>query len=127
MKAFVAIRWVLVVLVFVYVIWVTSGSDKHYVDVYINSQCKLVTLDNDAEIPELFFFPGDFVIWNNMSGDEVELDFPDGWFSEDPVIVPKDQRVIVEVVRDAPGSSTISVICDGGGSGAPAVKIGDDP
>lgn len=106
--------------------WLLKCCDKHYVDVYINSECQLVTLENDEPIPELLVFPGDHVIWNNMSGAVVELNLPAGWFAEDHVFIPVDQRVTLKVLRDPPGQASITITgtC---GAGTPGVKIGEDP
>ena len=100
--------------------------DKHFVDVYINSKCDLVTLDNDQAIPLLLIFPGDFVIWNNLSEGLVTLNLPEGWFEVDYVEIPIGQRVILELIKEevADGSVTIGGTC---GSAAPALKIGDEP
>jgi hypothetical protein len=120
------IRFVLVLMLLA-VLLVVAGCDKHYVDVYINDECAMVAIDNDTAIDPLMVFPGDYVIFNNISGDSVIIDLPDDWFEEDLVSILKDKRVILKVIRTDPGRSDMGISCTIGGAGAPKVVVGEEP
>jgi hypothetical protein len=107
-----------------------SGCDKHYVDVYINENGKLVLMDNDPGkyIETLFVFPGDFVVFNNMSGEKVTLGFTkEGLFGTTTEVLEPNTRIILEVQAGAPPDAEIAVAGDGWPSTGPKVKVGEGP
>ena len=115
---------VITIILVVWVFWF-GGVDKHYVDVYFNDECKIVTLDGGV-IETLFVFPGDFVIWNNPNEFTIKLNLPPSWFEEDYVEIPSDQRVTLEVIRTTPGLEGFSIEGDCPGA-VPKVRIGEGP
>lgn len=122
-------RFVLVLLLALAALLLVNGCSKHYVDVYINDDCILVTIDNEPEtgIDPLWVYPGDYVIFNNMKDDDVEMVFPTGLFEEDRVEIEAGHRKILKVVADGPMEGPISISGDGCGAGIPKVKVGEDP
>ncbi len=129
-----SIRSTIFILVLLAAVLLVSGCSKHYVDVYINEQCLMSTMDND-EILTLMVFPGDYVIFSNTREelsdvDEkwVELSFPDGLFEVDMVRIEPGHRVILEVIADGPLSNTrMGINGPNCPSGGPDVKVGEGP
>ena len=121
-----SIRFLLLLLALAATLLLAVGCSKHYVDVYINDKCLLVTLENDEIIDPLVVFPGDYVIFNNLTDEEVVMNLPDDMFSKDDVTIPAGKRVILKVIQKDPVTKEISIDCDGGSS-LPKVRVGEDP
>lgn len=126
MKSLVAVRWVLVVVVFAIVIWMTGGADKHYVDVYIGPDGHIYTHAlGPQSIDPLFVVPGDYVVWNNPTDTETTITFEHtAWFGVDKVTVGAYQREILQFGGGEDGSLTVT---NGDESGNPDLKVGEDP
>jgi hypothetical protein len=122
-------RIVLALLLVAAALLLVVGCSKHYVDVYINEDGKIVLLNNDpTTIEELFVFPGDFVVFNNMSGQEATLGFSaEGLFGTTTEVLGPNQRVILEVQAGAPAETEIAVSGAGWPSTGPKVKVGEGP
>jgi hypothetical protein len=104
-----------------------GGCSKHYVDVYINEMCELVTLENGDAIDPLIVYPGDYVIFNSMRETKaVTLTFPTGMFEEDEVTIDPGKRVILKVINEGAPSGDIKRSGDCP-VGDPKVKVGEDP
>ncbi len=121
-----SIRFSLSLLLLLAVLLVVGGCSKHYVDVYINERCALVAIDNDTAIDPLVVFPGDYVIFNNLRDEPVELNLPIGMFEEDNVTISAGKRVILKVIETGHREESMNIVCDDG-SGTPKVVVGDDP
>ncbi len=106
------------------------GCDKHYVDVYINEDGKVVLMDNvpGTDIETLFVFPGDFVVFNNMSTEKVTLGFTkEGLFGTTTEVLEPNTRIILEVQAGAPSDAEIAVAGGEWPSTGPKVKVGEGP
>jgi hypothetical protein len=102
-------------------------ESKHYVDVYVASDCQLYLMDRAAPLDPLMVFPGDYVIFNNMTDAEVKLDPYDGIFDKDEATIAPFKRVTLKVIH--PGDlkdKNIVITCTGGSTG-PKVHVGEDP
>ena len=121
-----SIRLSLLFLLLTAALLLVAGCSRHYVDVYINDDCFLVTMENDKIIDPLLVFPGDYVVFTNITGHKVELNLPDGMFSEDDVEIAAGKRVILEVIQKDPGERSMVIVCTGG-TGSPRVVVGEDP
>ncbi len=120
----------LLMLILVATLLGVSGCDKHYVDVFINEDGKVVLMDNvpGTEIETLFVFPGDFVVFNNMSGEKVTLGFTkEGLFGTTMEDIEPHSRIILEVQAGAPSDAEIAVAGDEWPSTGPKVKVGEGP
>jgi len=127
-----SIRVLLLFVFLISVLMLVGGCSKHYVDVYINEICEPVTLENDRKIDVLYFFPGDYVIFNNMRAENsVTLEFPVGMFEVTEVTIEAGHRVTLKVVADGPLDDTTSgrIIFTGTGCpmGNPEAKVGEGP
>jgi|GEM_PF-6532706 len=121
-----SIRLTIVFFVLAVSLLLMGGCSRHYVDVYVNNQCYLVNLDNDTAIESLLVFKGDYVIFNNLGDNEVELNLPDGVFERDKVTISPGKRVILKVIMNGPHSKNMNIECTGG-SGSPKVVVGEEP
>ena len=117
----------LLMLVMTATLFLIGGCSRHYVDVYIDNDCLLKTLETDKSIDVLLVFPGDYVIFNNLTNGNVELNLPVGMFEKDKVIVAGGSREILKVIMKEPFEDYMNIECDTGGSGTPKVVIGEEP
>lgn len=137
-----SIRIPVLLLLLAGVLLLMGGCYRHYVDVYINNECILVTMDNGV-IETLLVFKGDFVVFNNLNEESessgptyVDLHLPEGMFDESEVSdlrtdenairVQPGKRVILEVISDGPIEGLISITGDCP-TGTPKVKVGEEP
>ncbi len=121
-----SIRFFLFLVVLVASLFLVGGCYRHYVDVYLNDQCHMVTMENNDVINPLIVFKGDYVIFNNISSAPVELNLPDGVFERDDVTIAVGKRVILKVIMNGPTESPMNIECTGG-SGSPKVFVGEEP
>ena len=124
-----SIRFPLLLWVMMMVLLLVGGCSKHYVDVYINEDCKLVLLDSDpdAYIDPLVVFPGDYVIFNNLNSDDVKLVFPSGLFEVGDTLIESGHRVIFKVIADSLPLGSIRISSPTCPSTNPKVIVGEDP
>ena len=121
-----SIRFSLFLLLLLALLLMAGGCSKHYVDVYINENCALVAIDNDKAIDPLVLFVGDYVIFNNIREDEVELSLPPGIFEKDSVKIAAGKRSILKVLKSVPAGDSMVIDCDPD-SGSPKVVVDEDP
>jgi len=119
-------RFVLILLLILAALLLMNGCSRHYVDVYINEDCALVAIDNDTAIDPLTVFVGDYVIFNNLTDDKIELSFPPGIFEVDHVTIAGGKRVIVKVVKAVPEGDSMTIGCREF-TGSPKVVVDEDP
>jgi len=121
-----SIRLILFLVVLVASLLLVGGCSRHYVEVYINDKCEMVTLVNHDIINPLYVFKGDYVIFTNISKVEVELNLPDGVFEKNDVTIAVGKRVILKVIRNGPYEKPMNIECSGP-SGEPKVFVGEEP
>lgn len=123
-----SIRITLLLFVLAATLLLVAGCDKHHVDVYINDEYAFVNMDNGNQIKTLWWHPGDYVSFNNISTDkEFTLEFPAGMFEKDKTdIIKPGQRVTLQVIAKEPMEGAISFDPESP-IGNPDAKVGEGP
>ncbi len=105
-----------------------EDAPTHFVDLYIDAQARIVTLDADTAIPKLLLFRGDIVVFNNLTDKDVTIDLPKAIFGEVQVIIPASGRKMLKVLASSFEGKVIRV-ANGEYKidGIPTVKVNEGP
>lgn len=125
-RVYLLVICVLVIVVGKWLFWPCVCGNKHHVDLYLGPDGHVYTHAMGPEaIDPIFVFPGDDVVWNNPTDNDISLSFSESdWFGVSTLTVPAGKREILRLSDGADGSVNIT---GGDGSGSPAMKVGDGP